>query len=139
MPKYRRVSFARLPLIDISLKAKSLDGSKRYALQASNLDRDNFKEILPPNSWEKIQINRHCYLIFGVSKTQTGFTEEGELVCMLCFDDGRKLRLKYADLNQKDALKIISVIFDKFAPEGIKERVNRSRFRSRKRARSTKR
>ena len=126
MPNYKKISSIRLNELELSLKGKSSNG-KKYALQVSNLQKENIKELLPENKWDKIKINDHAYLIFGVAKQKTLFYELGELVCYLCFDDGRRMPLKFRDLNYKDHVKISKIIFERFAPDGWKKRVRHAK------------
>ena len=126
LPIYKRKKFLR-GLVDVSIKVKTgKEGDPVYALQASNFNREDFKEERIVNKWTRININKQVYLIQGVSKYQTAFTEVGELVTKLCFVDRRirdGVRIKYGDFNNKDLLKIGRIMHESYAPASIKKRV----------------
>ncbi len=72
-------------------------------------------EILPvPLNWKPVQINSHFKVKFGISKIDTRLTMQGEKLCELVSDDGRKIRLKPEDFTSEQWKKVFKVIRAEF-------------------------
>jgi hypothetical protein len=123
--KYKKVVSRKEPQVEVSIKARDKDGTPKYAVQVSNFDREDFKEIDPPLRWKKIRVNKQCSLIFARATKDTNFTTNGELVCKLVFSDNRVkggLRLRPGDITERDFKRLNKILREEFrSPYDIKK------------------
>lgn len=122
LPKYKRRVSGRGPLVEASIKVKRKDGSDVYAIQVSNLKRTDFEDAAEPTRWARYVVNQHWDMIATKATRKTGFTEVGEVVCMLKSRDGRKMRLRLNDFTIRDFCRVSKILTQVYGKENKKRR-----------------
>ena len=102
MTKYKKKFRLVMEKASLQGDVRFVKGKERFQLKFGNLRRQDIKLEQEPAKWRKINISRNLVLLVTKATRQSEYTEIGDIVFMLKFKDGRRIRFYKNDISNRD-------------------------------------